>query len=55
MANALYELGNNPHVQEKLRLEIAETIAEKKIINFETLNEMPYLDQVFHGNLFFFI
>lgn len=36
----------NRDVQEKLRLEIDQKIAENGAINYDTLVEMPYLDQV---------
>ena len=53
LSNTLYELGNNPRVQAKLRQEITDTLSKKNEISFETLNEMPYLDQVFNGKTFF--
>lgn len=41
----------NREAQEKLRSEIAETIKEKGAINYDTLSEMPYLDQVANETL----
>ena len=39
----------NPNVQEKLRQEIDENLGSDKELSFETLNSMPYLDQVCNG------
>ena len=43
------QLGNNKNVQDKLRQEITKSVDKNGKIDFETLNDMPYLDQVFHG------
>lgn len=46
----LYQLANNPEVQEKLRKEINEFSSKSEGITFDVLNEMPYLDQVLNGS-----
>lgn len=46
----LLKLARNPKLQEKLRREITEFSATSGGITFDTLNEMKYLDQVWHGN-----
>lgn len=50
MAFTLYELAKDKRVQDKVRAEIKEFEA-KGDLTFEVINEMPYLDQVFHENL----
>lgn len=50
MAYMLYEIAKHPEVQRKLRQEIRET-ESKTGLTFETISEMPYLDQVFNENL----
>lgn len=47
----LSQLGKNKRVQDKLRDEINRNADKDGIINFETLQEMPYLDQVFNETL----
>lgn len=51
IAHMLYVLGKHPHVQERLRAEIQETMAANKSesISFENIGDMVYLDQVFNG------
>lgn len=44
-------MGKNKRVQEKLRDEINKNCDKDGKINFETLNEIPYLDQVFSETL----
>ncbi|CAO1411536.1 unnamed protein product [Diamesa serratosioi] len=51
ICQTLYELGNNKTVQDKLRQEITKSLDKNGQIDFETLNNMPYLDQVFHESL----
>lgn len=45
------QLANNKNVQDKLRTEVSENCDAKGKVNFETLNDMPYLDQVWHETL----
>lgn len=45
------QLANNKHVQDKLRVEINENCDKDGKINFETINEIPYLDQVWNETL----
>lgn len=51
MAHACYEIGRNLKVQEKLRDEINEYIKNNGKLNFDLINEMPYLNQVFYETL----
>ena len=44
-------MGRNKHVQDKLRVEIDKNCDSKGKINFETINELPYLDQVWNETL----
>jgi len=45
------QLGKNKRVQDKLRDEVNKHWNNNNQINFETLNELSYLDQVFHEAL----
>ena len=45
------QLAKNKRVQDKLRDEVNKHCDSNGQINFETLNEMSYLDQVFHEAL----
>ncbi|CAO1400883.1 unnamed protein product [Diamesa hyperborea] len=51
ICHTLYELANNKTVQDKLRQEITKCVDKNGEIDFETLNDMSYLDQVFHESL----
>ncbi|KAL7036966.1 hypothetical protein ACKWTF_009019 [Chironomus riparius] len=51
ISHALYEIGNNTRVQDKLRDEINKNCNKSGLISYETLTELPYLDQVFHESL----
>ncbi|CAO1409887.1 unnamed protein product [Diamesa tonsa] len=51
ICHTLYELGKNKTVQDKLRQEITKCVDKNGEISFETLNDMPYLDQVFHESM----
>lgn len=44
-------MSKNKQVQDKLRREIEDNCDKDGKINFDTLNEMPYLDQVWHEAL----
>jgi len=47
---AAYELALNPEIQEKAREEVVEAIAKtNNELTFETLAEMPYLENVMLG------
>lgn len=46
LMNCLYHLGKNENIQSKLRVEIIDAN-----LTFETINELPYLDQVFYETL----
>lgn len=46
LMNCLYRLGKNENIQSKLRLELVDAN-----LTFETINELPYLDQVFYETL----
>lgn len=47
-AFALYELANNPNVQDRLHAEICETLEKTGgELTFEALHEMKYLENVF--------
>ena len=45
------QLGRNKHVQDKLRDEVNHHSDSNGKVSYETLNEMPYLDQVFNEAL----
>ena len=45
------QLARNKHVQDKLRVEINRNCDKDGKINFEVLNELPYLDQVWNETL----
>lgn len=49
---ALYHLGRNPDVQQKLYEEIQETLKKHNELNYDAILEMKYLDKVFSGNFF---
>lgn len=51
IAHMLYVLGKYPHVQDRLRTEISDTLSANKSesISFEKIGDMVYLDQVFNG------
>ncbi|KAJ6638130.1 putative cytochrome P450 28a5, partial [Pseudolycoriella hygida] len=51
IAHILYHLGANKSVQDKLRQEINENVGKDGRIDLDVLNEMEYLDQVFHETL----
>ncbi|CAO1400873.1 unnamed protein product [Diamesa hyperborea] len=51
ICHTLYELGKNKKVQDKLRQEITKCVDKNGQFDFETLNDMAYLDQVFHESL----
>lgn len=51
IAHTLYEIGKNLEAQEKLRDEINECIKNHGKINFDLINEMPYLNQVVYESL----
>ncbi|CAG9805403.1 unnamed protein product [Chironomus riparius] len=51
ISHALYELGKSKRVQDKLREEIKNNANKNGQISFEKLQEMSYLDQVFHEAL----
>ncbi|CAG9805404.1 unnamed protein product [Chironomus riparius] len=51
IAHALYEIGKSKRVQDKLRDEVNNHWDNNGQINFETLSELTYLDQVFHEAL----
>lgn len=45
----LYYLAANKAIQDRLRKEVNENIGENGRINLDVLNELEYMDQVFHG------
>lgn len=51
IAYAFYELAKNKLAQEKLRKEIKEYTITHGKIDYDVINEMPYLDQVFYEAL----
>lgn len=51
MSHTCYELGKNTRVQEKLRNEIKEHIITHGKLDYDVINEMAYLDQVFYEAL----
>lgn len=55
IAAALYELAANKDCQEKLRDEIREAIPDEEHFTYDIINSLPYLDQVWHGNMNFSI
>lgn len=51
IANIVNQMIHCPEVQKRLRKEITDVVAEGETITFEQIQEMEYLDQVFHGML----
>lgn len=49
--HALYELGKNKQIQDKLRKEITDNNGDKEALSYEKLSELPYLDQIFYETL----
>lgn len=49
--HALYELGKNKKVQDKLRKEIIDNNGGEDALTYEKLLELPFLDQVFYETL----
>lgn len=49
MSYALFELAKNQDVQQKLRMEINDSIAKHGKLTYEAMMEMPYLDQTITG------
>lgn len=49
ISNVLTRLAANPEVQNKLRDELMANLKDDESISFDQINELPYLDQVFHG------
>lgn len=45
----LYELAMNPEIQENLYQEIKTSASNSTDIDFETLQNLPYLDKVLKG------
>lgn len=45
----LYYLAANKSIQDRLRKEINDNVGENGRIELDTLNDMEYMDQVFHG------
>ena len=48
---AVYELALNPDVQDKLRTELEESWRKSNGFNYETVNQLEYLDKVINGKL----
>lgn len=51
LSNILYELAMNPGVQQKLFEELQEAFAGKSELDYETLQNLPYLDKVIKGKI----
>uniref|UniRef100_A0A336LXR4 CSON009724 protein n=1 Tax=Culicoides sonorensis TaxID=179676 RepID=A0A336LXR4_CULSO len=51
IAHILFEIANNKEVQSKLRQEINEVYTSKGNLDYDTLVNLPYLEQVFHESL----
>lgn len=49
MSYALFELAKNQDVQQKLRMEINDSIGKHGKLTYEAMMEMPYLDQTITG------
>lgn len=51
MSHTLYELAINQHCQDRLRQEITEQLEKTNgQITYNSIKEMKYLNQVYHGN-----
>lgn len=50
-ALCLYELANNPHLQDKLRQDIKNTLNKHGGLTYETIMDMKYLDMVINETL----
>lgn len=52
ISNTLYELAQNPEMQDKLRKEIKEVYENNGgALSYTDVKEMKYLDKVFKGNI----
>ena len=51
MSHILFDLGNNPECQEKLRAEIKEVCESKGGLTYDNCHDMVYLDQVFYESM----
>lgn len=52
MSHTLLELALNPKIQEKVRVEIREErVKNEGKLDYDTVKNMKYLDQVFKGKL----
>jgi cytochrome P450 family 6 len=49
ISNALYELARNREVQEKLRIELKNSMPSEEDFTYENIVSHEYLDQVWHG------
>lgn len=47
----LYDLGRHPSIQTRLRDELIQATNENNSIDYETLDDLPFLDQVFNESL----
>lgn len=45
------KIANNKEVQQKLRDEINDASPKHGNLDYDTLVHLPYLDQIFHGNI----
>lgn len=55
ISHCLYELASNEEYQKRLRAEINESIQKYGSVTYDSIGEMKYLDQVFHGELISYI
>lgn len=51
ISHMLYQLATNIECQHRLRTEINKSIKQHGSVTYESIGEMLYLDQVFHGEL----
>lgn len=49
IAHCLYQLAANEEYQTRLRTEIYESVKQHGSVTYDSIGEMKYLDQVFHG------
>lgn len=55
IAHCLYQLAANEGYQQRVRAEINESVKQHGSVTYDSIGEMKYLDQVFHGEHIYFL